>query len=431
MDTPPRNAKSTKRAESADERMQDPESAEQGVRGADGPGPKPASALAAWGGAALYLLVPGLLIGGVPDAAGPLLGAVLLLAVTPLVGLLRRRPLLALTLTLLGGVLVAGAARDHSPGRFLVFMASDLALGYIVATRSRRDRLIATAMVVAVELPAVGLLSVGPYDMMSTGLIGSLSLGAVYMTGLRFRERREHTVELRTKQVSEAVTAERLRIARELHDMVAHSVGVIAIQAGVGSRVIETQPAEARAALRAIEATSRETLSGLRRTLVALRQAQPDGLHEHAPLGPAPGLAELGSLVATTAAAGVRVDVRREGEERQLPSDIDLSAYRIVQEALTNVVRHAGTGHCRVTIGYGEQELTVEVVDDGRGTPEGIGNTGFGITGMRERVSLLHGRFSAGPRPGGGFRIEAALPLPVAVAVPVAVPVAEGEGEAR
>ncbi|MER6203699.1 sensor histidine kinase [Streptomyces sp. NPDC001586] len=418
MDIPPRNTKTTGRAESAN----------QHVQGVEGPGPKSASALAAWGGAVLYLLVPGLLIGGVPYAAGPLLGAVLLLAVTPLVPLLRRRPLVALTLTLLGGVLVAGTTRDHSPGRFLVFMASDLVLGYIVATRSRRDALLATAMVVVIELPAVGLLSVGPYDMMSTGLIGSLSLGAVYMTGLRFRERREHTVELRTKEVSEAVTAERLRIARELHDMVAHSVGVIAIQAGVGSRVIETQPAEARAALRAIETISRETLSGLRRTLVALRQAQPDGPHEQAPLGPAPGLAELGALVATTAAAGVRVDVRREGEERRLPSDIDLSAYRIVQEALTNVVRHAGTGHCRVTIGYGEQELTVEVVDDGRGTPEGIGSTGFGITGMRERVSLLHGRFSAGARPGGGFRVEAALPVPVPVPVPVA---AVPEGEAR
>lgn len=114
---------------------------------------------------------------------------------------------------------------------------------------------------------------------MSTGLIAFLSLGAVCMAGLRYRERREHTAELRTRQVAEAVTAERLRIARELHDMVAHSIGVIAIQAGVGGRVIDTQPAEARAALLAIETTSRETLSGLRRTLVALRRAEPDG-HE-------------------------------------------------------------------------------------------------------------------------------------------------------
>ncbi|MFG2233064.1 sensor histidine kinase [Streptomyces sp. NPDC048723] len=378
--------------------------------------PRPGAARTAWGGAALYALVLGLLIGGVPYAAGPLLGAVMLLAVTPLVPLLRHRPLAALTLTLLGGTLVAGAARDHSPGRFLVFLASDLVLGLVVATRPRRDAVIALVMVLVVQLPAVGLISVGPYDLMSTSLIAFLSLGAVYMTGLRFRERREHTAELRTQQVAEAVTAERLRIARELHDMVAHSIGVIAIQAGVGSRVIDTQPAEARAALQAIEATSRETLSGLRRTLGALRRAQPDGPREQAPLGPAPGLADLDGLVATTADAGVRVDVRWAGERSQLPPEVDLSAYRIVQEALTNVVRHAGTGHCRVTINYGEQELTVEVVDDGRGAPDGIGSAGFGITGMRERVSLLHGRFSAGPRAGGGFRVEAALPLPLAAA---------------
>ncbi|MEU9304126.1 histidine kinase [Streptomyces sp. NPDC048269] len=379
--------------------------------------PKPGTALKAWGGAGLYLVVVGLLIGGVPYAAGPLLAAVLLLALTPLSALLRHRPLAALGLTLFAGVLVAGAARDHSPGRFLVFLASDLVLGLIVATRPRRAAVIAATMVLVVECPAVALVTTGPYDMMSTSLIALLSLGAVYMTGVVFRERREHTAELRSKEVSEAVTAERLRIARELHDMVAHSVGVIAIQAGVGSRVIETQPAEARAALRAIEATSRETLSGLRRTLVALRQAQPDGADGadgQAPLGPAPGLADLDALVAKTADAGVRVEVRREGEERQLPPEIDLSAYRIVQEALTNVVRHAGTGHCRVTIGHGAGELTLEIVDEGRGTPRGPGGTGFGITGMRERVALLHGRFSAGARSDGGFRVEAVLPLPLA-----------------
>ncbi|MFB7259290.1 sensor histidine kinase [Streptomyces nojiriensis] len=396
MDNPPKSAKTPKTARSST--------------------PRPGAAGTAWGGAGLYVLVLGLLIGGVPYAIGPLLGVVTLLAVTPLVPLLRHRPLAALALTLLGGTLVAGAAQNHSPGRFLVFLASDLVLGLVVATRPRRDAVMALVMVFVVELPAVALVASGPYDLMSTSLIAFLSLGAVYMTGLRFRERREHTAELRTKQVAEAVTAERLRIARELHDMVAHSIGVIAIQAGVGSRVIDTQPEEARAALRAIEATSRETLSGLRRTLVALRRAQPDDTREQAPLGPAPGLADLDALVATTADAGVRVDVRWEGEPGRLPPETDLSAYRIVQEALTNVVRHAGTGHCRVTIGYGEQELTVEVVDDGRGAPDGIGRTGFGITGMRERVGLLHGRFSAGPRAGGGFRVEAALPLPVAAA---------------
>jgi signal transduction histidine kinase len=220
----------------------------------------------------------------------------------------------------------------------------------------------------------------------------------------------------------QAVTAERLRIARELHDMIAHSIGIIAIQAGVGSRVIETQPAEALAALRAIEATSRETLSGLRRTLVALRQADLVAASVQAPLAPAPGLADVGRLAAATTDAGVRVDVRWGGKRRPLPVDIDLSAYRIVQEAVTNVVRHAGTRRCRVAIDYGEVELSVEVIDDGRGMPSSPVDAGFGITGMRERVSLLHGHFSAGPRPEGGFRVAARLPLPEQVAAPAEAP---------
>ncbi|MFB7508982.1 sensor histidine kinase, partial [Streptomyces broussonetiae] len=230
---------------------------------------------------------------------------------------------------------------------------------------------------------------------------------------LLMRERREHAVALRAQEVAEAVTAERLRIARELHDMVAHSVGIVTIQAGVGSRVIDTQPEEARAALRAIEATSRQSLTGLRRTLVALRQAEPDMTGaEWESLAPTPGLADLERLAAATADAGVQVEVRVSGEQRPLPADLDLAAYRIVQEALTNVVRHAGTGHCRVAVGYGGEELTVEIVDDGRGTGVPGPGHGFGIIGMRERVGLLRGRLSAGPRPEGGFRVVARLPLP-------------------
>ncbi|MFJ9448497.1 sensor histidine kinase [Kitasatospora sp. NPDC101235] len=195
--------------------------------------------------------------------------------------------------------------------------------------------------------------------------------------------------------MAEAVTSERLRIARELHDMVAHSIGIIAIQAGAGSRVIQTQPAEAREALRAIEATSRETLSGLRRTLVSLRQADRGATtSEQSPLAPTPGLADIERLAAATAGAGVRVDVRCTGEQRPVPADIDLSAYRIVQEALTNVVRHA-----------------VEVVDNGRGAIEDGPAHGFGLIGMRERAGLLGGHLSAGPRPEGGFRVAARLPL--------------------
>jgi signal transduction histidine kinase len=204
--------------------------------------------------------------------------------------------------------------------------------------------------------------------------------------------------------------------------MIAHSIGVIAIQAGVGSRVIDTQPAEARNALTTIEATSREALAGLRRTLVALRKPETEGPADAAPREPAPGIADLDRLVNSASDAGVRAEVRWRGERGPLPSDIDLAAFRILQEALTNVVRHAGTDTCRVTVERRDGELFLDVEDDGRGgLPAG---TGFGLVGMRERVALLEGRFTAGPRPEGGFRVTALLPVPSVLPVP---PVPEEE----
>jgi signal transduction histidine kinase len=173
--------------------------------------------------------------------------------------------------------------------------------------------------------------------------------------------------------------------------------------------VIDTQPDEARNALAAIEATSRETLAGLRSTVGALRQAGPRTEADTDPLE-TPGLADLARLVARTRDAGVRVDVRWHGHRRPLPADVDTSAFRIVQEAVANVVRHAGTGHCQVSIDHRDEELSIDVTDDGRGAT-GAG-TGYGIAGMRERAALLHGELTAGPRPEGGFRVTARLPLP-------------------
>jgi signal transduction histidine kinase len=205
--------------------------------------------------------------------------------------------------------------------------------------------------------------------------------------------------------------AERLRIARELHDIVAHSIGIIAIQAGAGRRVFDASPAKARDALATIEATSRDTLSGLRRLVTGLRQAEPETEPQHAPLCPAPGLADIQRLADTTLDAGVKIEVDWRGSRGPLPPDIDLSAFRIIQEAVTNVVRHAGTGQCRVCIDQQDGQLSIEITDSGPGaSPAG---TGYGITGMRERALLLGGDLSAGPRPGGGFRVAARLPVPV------------------
>ncbi|MFJ3974269.1 sensor histidine kinase [Streptomyces sp. NPDC090021] len=382
----------------------------------------------AWAGGASYLLMVGLLVGVATRASGTVHAVGSLLAVSLLVGVVRRKPQLALAMALFGSTAVVvgtpgsvheGLAASYQ-GQFLSYLAVDLVLGFIVATCTRRVSIMAVAVSFVVQLLVIGGFAHGD-NLTVNGVIALLAMAASCMAGLLSRERREHAVALRAQEVAEAVTAERLRIARELHDMVAHSIGIIAIQAGVGSRVIQTQPAEACEALRAIEATSRETLSGLRRTLVSLRQADRGATasEQSPPLAPSPGLADVEQLAAATADAGVRVDVRRSGEQRPLPADIDLSAYRIVQEALTNVVRHAGSGRCRVAIDYGDEELCVEVVDDGRGATGNGSTHGFGIIGMRERVGLLHGRLSAGPRPEGGFRVAARLPLPAPAGVPV------------
>jgi signal transduction histidine kinase len=221
------------------------------------------------------------------------------------------------------------------------------------------------------------------------------------------RERAAVLEAAREELARRAVTEERLRIARELHDVVAHSMSIIAVQSGVGAHVLDSQPEEARKALAAVEATSRQALIEMRRLLGVLRaEAEPRGS-----LAPAPGLADVEALAAEVARAGVRVEVRIEGAPAELPAGLDLSAYRIVQEALTNVVRHAGPATARVAVGYAADRVTVEVVDDGRGGDPGRDHGGHGIAGMRERAELYGGTLEAGPGPGGGFRVAASLPL--------------------
>jgi len=224
----------------------------------------------------------------------------------------------------------------------------------------------------------------------------------------------ERTAELeqaREELARRAVVEERLRLARELHDVVAHAMSVIAVQSGVGAHVAASRPQEVGKALAAIEATSRAALEELRRLLGVLRQDS----EPQASLTPVPGLADLDSLLAEVAKVGLAVRLRVEGTPSPLPPGVDLSAYRIVQEALTNVVKHAGPARAQVTIGYRDQEVMVEVIDDGRGavTPAGDGRagTGHGLIGMRERVAVFGGDLEVGPRPGGGFRVAARLPL--------------------
>jgi signal transduction histidine kinase len=224
----------------------------------------------------------------------------------------------------------------------------------------------------------------------------------------------ERTAELeqaREELARRAVADERLRLARELHDVVAHAISVIAVQSGDGAQVAASRPEVVGKALAAIEATSRSALIELRRLLGVLRQ---DG-EPQASLTPAPGLANLEGLLAEVAKAGLAVRLRVEGAPAPLPAGVDLSAYRIIQEALTNVVKHAGPAHAQVTIRYRDHEVAVEVIDDGRGVAavatDGRRRTGHGLIGMAERVAAFGGDLEVGPRPGGGFRVAARLPL--------------------
>ncbi|NYI07816.1 sensor histidine kinase [Allostreptomyces psammosilenae] len=385
----------------------------------------------AWCAALVYAAVGGVRLPGEADYHRPggsvfTLGAghwalLAVAAATTLAGsvLLRRRPLTALGLLLAGSTCTA-MALTSTEITFTQFMAAEVALAHIAATRPRRSSVVAAVMALGVLFGyAVARLMLGFFIGTSTELAVALTTVIAWLVGDSIRLGREQALTAH----SQAVTAERLRIARELHDMVAHSIGIIAIQAGAARMVIDTQPTRARDALGAIENASRETLSGLRRMLGALRQAE--GASGRGGAATAPGLADVDRLAAATTAAGVHVEVRWRGERRPLPAEIDLSAFRIIQEAVTNVVRHAGARRCRVTVDQRDGELAIEVVDSGRGV-HGRGATagaGYGIVGMRERVALLHGDFTAGPRAEGGFRVAARLPVsePVVVTEPVGV----------
>ncbi|MEV5829508.1 sensor histidine kinase [Spirillospora sp. NPDC052242] len=326
---------------------------------------------------------------------------VLAAAVLALAGavLLRRRPLIALSLLLAGSAFTA-MALTSTEITFAQFLAAEVALAHIAATRPQRTALAAASLAVGTltGYAAVRLLLGFPIGT-SAELIVALTAVIAWLAGTWLRQSRDGA----RARHAQAVTAERLRIARELHDSVAHSMGIIAIQAGAAKLVIDTRPAGAREALGAIETASRETLASLRHMLGALRRAEP------VTAAPAPGLADLDRLAAAAAAAGVRVDLTWRGPRCPLPAEIDRSAYRIVQEAVTNVMRHSGGGRCRVSIEHARDGLAIEVVDPGPG-PRRPG-AGYGIAGMRERVGLLDGDFTAGPRPGGGFRVAARLPV--------------------
>jgi signal transduction histidine kinase len=336
----------------------------------------------------------------------------LLLTIGPLALVFRRRWPLGV-LVAVEATSLAYSARTYPEGGtgLTVFVAL-----YTVAVVVDRRRLVVLATAVSVALAVA--MEVFLYG--STMIEGEPVYVAIVMLsatwlGEAVRNRRAYVAELRDRaeraertreeEARRRVDEERMRIARELHDVVSHSIGVISVQAGVAAHLLERRPDKAGAALATIRHASDEALGELHAMLGVLRQ--PDG---RAPLAPAPGLAQLDALVAQAEGAGLRVEVAVQGEATHLPPAVDLACYRIVQESLTNVVRHAGASHATVTVTADGDALVVEVTDDGTGAPASGNGSRQGIVGMQERARALGGTLQAGPRPEGGFRVSARLP---------------------
>ncbi|WNV88665.1 histidine kinase [Umezawaea sp. Da 62-37] len=287
-----------------------------------------------------------------------------------------------------------------------VYTPTLFALYMVAVALPRRRSVVALLGGAALTGVAVAFAEPWPDNLGITATVWFL-MGATWTLGWTMRVRRAFAVRAAAEQAEHALTEERLRIARELHDIVAHSLTMIAVKAGIANHVAEEQPAEARDALKVIETTSRATLVEMRHLLGVLRS--PDGPE----LSPVPGLGDLSGLVERAAMAGVPVTLTLMGGTRVpgVPDGVGLAVYRIVQESVTNVVKHAAPAECTVSIAVSEVAVVVEVVDNGPGERVLAGGGGHGLAGMRERVAMYGGSFLAGPCRGGGFRVVAEVPF--------------------
>ena len=329
----------------------------------------------------------------------------------------RRHPL---AVSLVTGLATAGYGLAPYPDLAMPVPVGGLVGMYSVAAwGSRRAALVAGGVAAAVVAVVMSLPRTDA-DLVDAAF-ASIGLAGAWVLGDRARVQRALAAELsdravrlereREGEARRAVASERARIARELHDVVAHHVSMMVVQAEAGPLAVERDPARAAGAFEAIAATGRQALVEMRRLLGVLR-----GDGQAPSLAPQPGLDQVPSLVEQVGRAGLEVELVVEGEKAPLPAGVELSAYRIVQEALTNAVRHAGPGRARVLVRYGERDLELTVRDEGGGggaAPAGGPPTrsGQGLVGMRERVSLFGGELHAGPGPDGGFTVAARLPL--------------------
>ncbi|MFF2119523.1 sensor histidine kinase [Kitasatospora sp. NPDC058184] len=319
-------------------------------------------------------------------------------------------------------VAVAGRLTIANLAGFQVVLAAAMTVYLVAAVGAPR----VGAAALAFGLVGAGLSGFGSRELWNNLVFAALAVVTAWALGsaaARYRaygaELRRHQLDLARAELAEELAEERIRLARELHDVIAHSMSVVNVQAGYGRFVIGRDPAKAEQALDAIQAMSRDAMVEMRGLLTVLRGAPAEGADRGAgaEFAPAPRLADLERLVASSAEAGVRVELRVGGRVRPLADGVELSAFRIVQEALTNVARHARTDSARVDVAYEDDRLVLEVTDPGCGTPVvatgGIatGGGGHGLAGIAERVGLYRGRLEAGPGPDGGFRVRAVLPL--------------------
>ena len=340
-----------------------------------------------------------------PGERTPDLGAYLIGAAIGAVLLARRRyPLLVLFAS--AALLLVYYSVDY-PG-----LAPTLPLAAALYTASVAGHPRWAAIVAALFMAAgvtVGLTRLrDPVLTLLTGAIQDLALlGAVIVLGEIVRSRRIRLAEA-GERLARRVAEERLRIARDVHDIVGHSIAAVTVQAGLARDLFDSHPLEARDALDVVVRTVRDAMADLKMTVGVLRSGAP-GSDEWAP---APGLSDVDKLTEVTGHLGLSVTLSRSGAPRPLPGVVELSAYRIIQESLTNVVKHAGATSASVTVHYGQSELAVEVTDNGRGLGAGTGS-GYGMVGMTERAAALGGVLEVGPAPGGGFQVRARIPVGV------------------
>lgn len=352
-----------------------------------------------------------------PQAAGPSPAVTVIVLLAASVPLAWRRSYPVTVLALTFGALLTHEVLGYPEAPLFGPFAAAYSVG---AHRSRPVSTVAAGTAIGVYL-ASRIVNVARFGQPLITLLPNIAVPVLlWVLGATVRRTRDYAGQLeeeavrlereRDEEARRAVEEERARIARELHDVVAHGVSMMVVQAGAARRILPKQPDDATDALRSIEQTGRNALVEMRRLLDLLRTDE----EGPGPLEPRPGAEGIADLIRTVGEAGLGVDLVVEGERRDLPPGVGLSVYRIVQESLTNSVRHGRAARARVLVRYGAADVQLEITDDGRGgTPptalsEGRGR---GLIGMRERAALLGGDFSAGPAPGGGFAVRARLPV--------------------